>query len=589
MSCPIRWLPLVVLSLLVGDLAFWAGCGGSNGGDAATWAPDSAAGDGGATASGGVVGQDGGGMAGTGGALAATGGTIPPVHGGGGSVGTGGSVGAGGALDGSVPGSGGSGAPTCGQPGMPCCDDKGCNGDGCCVSGICMAAGGTCVGLGGGICNAGACGACGGAGMPCCGAGVCTAPATTCNAGTCAKCGDLGLPCCAGSGSGNCHAPNTICASNVCQACGTPGIACCPGNHCTAPGCCYANVCAAETAACGMSAGTCQAGRCSGCGAANQPCCSGSSCYDGLLCRSGNCTFCGGAGQPCCGGTDSATSCQAGMVCVGSASEGVCARCGAPGDVCCGSGACADGCCTNGRCVAAASCPANPDAGSPPDVPLGGAGGAGGAGGTTTQTGGAGGGGTGGSSIDPSAYDDVDLIADCSGPRNLLYGAWFSVAGPSSSIVPADSSGSFPMSADGYVGKAAHVTGTVAAGDYAQLGMNMLLGSDLYDASAYDGISFWAKSPAPLIVEVKIAQKNNDPSYGVCETGITCYKYPHTPIAVGTTWTRYVVPFASMVSDPLPDGGLVPVTPEAVKHFQFSMPVGVFDFWIDEVYFVRAK
>lgn len=195
----------------------------------------------------------------------------------------------------------------------------------------------------------------------------------------------------------------------------------------------------------------------------------------------------------------------------------------------------------------------------------------------------------GGSFIDPSAYSDVELIADCSGPRNLMYGAWFSVAGPSSSIVPADSSGSFPMSAGGYAGSAAHVTGTMAADDYAQLGMNMLLGSDLFDANAYDGISFWAMSPTGLSIQVEIAQQNNDPTYGVCTTDITCYQYPRTPVAVTPTWTRYVVPFSSMVSEPLPDGSLVPVTPAAVKHFQFSMPVGSFDFWIDEVYFVRAK
>jgi hypothetical protein len=145
------------------------------------------------------------------------------------------------------------------------------------------------------------------------------------------------------------------------------------------------------------------------------------------------------------------------------------------------------------------------------------------------------------------------------------------------------------MSAGGYAGKATHITGTVGAGDYAQLGINMQSGSALFDASAYDGISFWAKAAAVLPIRIEIAQQNNDPSYGLCTTGTTCYKYPHVPVTIATTWTRYVVPFSSMVSDPLPDGGLVPVTPAAVKHFQFSMPVGAFDFWIDEVYFVRAK
>ena len=117
-----------------------------------------------------------------------------------------------------------------------------------------------------------------------------------------------------------------------------------------------------------------------------------------------------------------------------------------------------------------------------------------GTGGTTTATGGAGGTSTG--SVDPDAYADVELIATCDGPRTeICCGAWFSVAGPSSSIVPADSSGSFPTSEGGYSGKAVHVAGTLAADGYAQLGMNMCYASDLYDASAYDGISFWEHWP----------------------------------------------------------------------------------------------
>jgi hypothetical protein len=211
-----------------------------------------------------------------------------------------------------------------------------------------------------------------------------------------------------------------------------------------------------------------------------------------------------------------------------------------------------------------------------------------GAGGTASQTGGAG--GSGGGGVDPDAYSDVMLITSCSGSRTeICDGAWFAVAGASSSIQPADSSGSFPMSDGGYAGTAAHVTGTVAAGDYAQLGMNMCYGSDPFDASAYDGISFWAKAATTLPIYVKIAQENNDPHWTYCEKTGSCYYYPKLAVTIGTTWTRYVVPFSALVADPQPDAGPVPVTPAAVKHFQFSFQPGAFDFWIDEVYLVRAK
>jgi hypothetical protein len=30
-------------------------------------------------------------------------------------------------------------------------------------------------------------------------------------------------------------------------------------------------------------------------------------------------------------------------------------------------------------------------------------------------------------------------------------------------------------------------------------------------------------------------------------------------------------------------------TPATIKHFQFAMPPGSFDFWLDELYFVRYE
>ncbi len=81
------------------------------------------------------------------------------------------------------------------------------------------------------------------------------------------------------------------------------------------------------------------------------------------------------------------------------------------------------------------------------------------------------------------------------------------------------------MSAGGYAGSAAHVTGTAAAGDYVQLGVNMCYASDLFDASAYDGFSFWAKAATTLPIQVKLAQENNDPQYSLCDATGSCYLY----------------------------------------------------------------
>jgi fibro-slime domain-containing protein len=375
------------------------GCGGSSKGGGTV--DSGLQGDGGTTAKGGggILGTGGGGPGGAGGATTA--------QGGGGIVGGGGG-GLGGIDGGLLGGSGGSTVRVCGQPGAQCCDGNNCSGGGCCVLGICVAAGGACTDLGGGTCNAGVCGNCGGEGQVCCGSnpatGVCTAPGTKCSGGNCTKCGDLGSPCCdsASGGTGTCSGANAICSNNLCITCGAPGSPCCPGSLCDGSGCCYDNTCVGQTAACGASGGTCQAGRCSGCGSVTQPCCS-NLCYDGLLCKSGTCTACGGVGQACCPAGTAATPCQTGTACSSSGSDGLCARCGTLGDICCAGDTCSDGCCSGGRCLTAGSpgCPVVPPDGGQTDAPLGGSGGAGGvtgtggaggAGGTTTvQTGGAGG------------------------------------------------------------------------------------------------------------------------------------------------------------------------------------------------------
>jgi serine/threonine protein kinase len=198
--------------------------------------------------------------------------------------------------------------------------------------------------------------------------------------------------------------------------------------------------------------------------------------------------------------------------------------------------------------------------------------------------------GTGGGNVDPSRYCDVQLIASCSGERGESFnGGWFSVAGPNSTIKPPLPPGPFAMSSGGYLGTAAHVTGSRALGGWAKLGINMLPGTGLLDASGYHGISFYAKADKPMEIQVMLAQENNDPSYGLCAALKTCYNYPRRTVAVGTIWSRFVVPFDALLSAPLAGGGRVPVTPATIKHFEFVMPVGAFDFWVDEIYFVRRQ
>jgi hypothetical protein len=213
----------------------------------------------------------------------------------------------------------------------------------------------------------------------------------------------------------------------------------------------------------------------------------------------------------------------------------------------------------------------------------GGTGGAprGGSGGTLGGSGGSMGGTAGG-----PVYADVQLISSCSGPRGEVYdGAWYAGVGPSSTLSPAFAEGAFPMVSGGYIGSAARIYGTMANGDYAHIGHNMYRGASLFNASAYDGISFFAKAAAPVNVQIGLGQQNNEPTYGQCTPDVTCYKYPGVTINVGTAWTRYVVLFSAMMTEP---PGIVPTTPGTLKHIQFSMSAGTYDFYVDELYFVSG-
>jgi hypothetical protein len=117
----------------------------------------------------------------------------------------------------------------------------------------------------------------------------------------------------------------------------------------------------------------------------------------------------------------------------------------------------------------------------------------------------------------------------------------------------------------------------------------MRSGSVLYNASSYAGFSFYAKASKAMDIQVQLSQMDTDPMYNTCTALMTCYAYPTLSVAVGTTWSRYVAPFGLMSSAPLANGGRVFATPSAIKHVHFAMPPGDFDFWADELYFVRAR
>lgn len=108
---------------------------------------------------------------------------------------------------------------------------------------------------------------------------------------------------------------------------------------------------------------------------------------------------------------------------------------------------------------------------------------------------------------------------------------------------------------------------------------------DIYDASAYTGISFWARAAQPVSISVVCPDKNTEPAIGNCTTGV-CDDHFVTMVHIGTTWQKYNVSFASLrrssSSEPttLARDGLVGIQFRAAANIDYEL-------WIDNVAFRR--
>lgn len=96
-----------------------------------------------------------------------------------------------------------------------------------------------------------------------------------------------------------------------------------------------------------------------------------------------------------------------------------------------------------------------------------------------------------------------------------------------------------------------------------------------YNASAYNGVSFWAKSDAALTIRAKVAIPTitEGSDYGI-------------DAALTTGWTQFMMPFAS-ITQPTWAKMVTPFTKNAITDVQFQVngPVASFDIAIDDVSF----
>jgi hypothetical protein len=159
---------------------------------------------------------------------------------------------------------------------------------------------------------------------------------------------------------------------------------------------------------------------------------------------------------------------------------------------------------------------------------------------------------------------------------------------PNGMMFPPD--GTFPMTDTGDPCrlKAARVYG----GGFVLWGASFYVGlGGPYNASAYHGISFWAKAGATSgsFLRVSFPDKDTDPLGGSC-TGTTgansCFDHFGKSIALTTTWTKITIRFTELTQQGF--GNLVSAfDPATLFRISWDIPAGAtFDVWVDDVSFL---
>jgi hypothetical protein len=226
-----------------------------------------------------------------------------------------------------------------------------------------------------------------------------------------------------------------------------------------------------------------------------------------------------------------------------------------------------------------------PSGGSGGTVPFGGSTMVGSSGGTA---------GTTCAGLDPLHEELIDNMND--GDRfipqvNGRAGAWKDSddGTPGSTMFP-DPAGLFTMTWTGDPCRqyAAYVYGGPFVDSGAAFGFG--IGSP-YNASAYTGISFWAKIDGGTSSGLRVAfpDKDTQPDGGLCQPNgggpTQCWDHYGKRIALTTTWTKYTVPFSSLSQDGWGRLGTA-FDPSTLYEVQFEIPVdGKFGIWIDDVAF----
>lgn len=167
----------------------------------------------------------------------------------------------------------------------------------------------------------------------------------------------------------------------------------------------------------------------------------------------------------------------------------------------------------------------------------------------------------------------------------------YTYSDPEGSTVEPAGGGVFSMTPGGANGsqQALHMSGQLGSASvvYAAMGLNFVDPKGTYDASKYQGISFFAKKGPGSVskVRIKVSDKNTDPDGGVCGA---CSNDFGMMLSLDEEWQKFIVPFGALRQEsgwgnPRPRS----VSPEAVFAIQFAVNEKgkAFDVWVDDLAF----
>jgi hypothetical protein len=128
---------------------------------------------------------------------------------------------------------------------------------------------------------------------------------------------------------------------------------------------------------------------------------------------------------------------------------------------------------------------------------------------------------------------------------------------------------------------------------YVLWGANLWVGlGGPYNASNYNGISFWAKidTGTSAVVRVAFPDKDTQPDGNVCQTSVSsgstaCYDHYGYRETLTSTWTKYTISFSQLAQENWGHAGTA-FDPSSLYEILFQIPVGAnFGVWIDDIAF----